>query len=94
MPAGWARGRLRAAIIALNDAIDSITTFDLIVETREEIERREQALLECQHPTRQFGSLTRLAESHRARTDEREQHRGQDSRNTGYGNRSDGRHVL
>ena len=47
----WARGELRAAVIALNDAIGNNDP-DLVVEIREEIERREQAVLEMSARTR------------------------------------------
>lgn len=91
--ADWARGELRAAVIALNDAIDNNDT-DLIVETREEIERREQALLECQRELDKIRIAARLAGITPPEQTNKEQHHEPDSKEHQYGNRSDGRHVL
>lgn len=56
--ADWARGELRAAVIALNDAINN-NDLDLVVETRAEVERREQVVLECRHELDAISLLAR-----------------------------------
>lgn len=92
--ADWAYGELRAAVVALNDVIDSHDP-DLVVEAREEIERRERTLLECR---RQLDAIRSVARNSgvglpkwicKERNDEPANEHEQ--RN---GIRSDGRHVL
>lgn len=92
--ADWAYGELRAAVVALNDVIDSHDP-DLVVEAREEIERRERTLLECR---RQLDAIRSVARNSgvglpkwicKERNDEPDNEHEQ--RN---GIRSDGRHVL
>ena len=92
--ADWAYGELRAAVVALNDVIDSHDP-DLVVEAREEIERRERTLLECR---RQLDAIRSVARNSgvglpkwicQERNDEPANEHEQ--RN---GIRSDGRHVL
>ena len=92
--ADWAYGELRAAVVALNDVIDSHDP-DLVVEAREEIERRERTLLECR---RQLDAIRSVARNSgvglpkwicKERNDEPANE--QEQRN---GIRSDGRHVL
>ena len=91
----WARGELRAAIIALNDAIDNQNPH-LVVEAREEIERRERTLIECREQIESIGLLARCSgielpdwireEPYDERTGRTEQQR--------HGDRPDGRHIL
>lgn len=54
----WASGELRAAIVAVNDAVNNDDP-NLVVEAREEMERREQALLACQHDLDAIGLIAR-----------------------------------
>lgn len=92
--ADWAYGELRAAVVALNDVIDSHDP-DLVVEAREEIERRERTLLECRRQLDVIRSAARNSgvglpewickERNDEPANEHEQRNGI---------RSDGRHVL
>ncbi len=92
--ADWARGELRAAVIALNDAIGNNDP-DLVVETREEIERREQAVLECQ---RELDAISTLARSYGIDlpewTGKEQDHERSRQSEQQYEQRPDGRHVL
>lgn len=54
----WASGELRAAVVAVNDAVNNDDP-NLVVEAREEMERREQALLACQHDLDAIGLIAR-----------------------------------
>ncbi|WP_416335883.1 relaxase/mobilization nuclease domain-containing protein [Bifidobacterium bifidum] len=92
--ADWAYGELRAAVVALNDVIDSHDP-DLVVEAREEIERRERTLLECR---RQLDAIRSAARNSgvglpewicKERNDEPANKRKQQD-----GTRSDWQHVL
>lgn len=92
--ADWAYGELRAAVVALNDVIDSHDP-DLVVEAREEIERRERTLLECR---RQLDAIRSVARNSgvglpewicKERNDEPANKRKQQD-----GTRSDWQHVL
>lgn len=92
--ADWAYGELRAAVVVLNDVIDSHDP-DLVVEAREEIERRERTLLECWRQLDAIRSVARNSgvglpewvckEQNDEPANEHEQRNGI---------RSDGRHVL
>lgn len=88
--AEWARGELRAAVIAMNDAISNNDP-DLAVATRGEMERREQAVLECQHD---LDAIDLIARSSGVRLPERTSKEHDNEPEQQYGNRSDGRHVL
>lgn len=91
----WARGELRAAIVALNDAIDNHDP-DLAVEARGELERRERTLRECRGQLDAIGLLARRSGIMLPEwTDEEQQHgTGEPGQQRQQGNRSDGQHVL
>ena len=92
--ADWARGELRAAVIALNDAINN-NDLDLVAETRAEVERREQAVLECQHELDAISLLARNSGIRLPDTTSKERNDGSISEpERQYGNRPVGRHVL
>lgn len=92
--ADWAYGELRAAVVALDDVIDS-HDLDLVVEAREEIERRERTLLECR---RQLDAIGLAARNSGVRLPEwicKEQNdEPVNERKQWNGIRSDGQHVL
>lgn len=92
--AEWAYGELRAAVVALNDVIDSHDP-NLVVEAREEIERRERTLLECQE---QLDAIKLVARNSGVRLPEwicKGQNDGPvNERKQWNGIRSDGQHVL
>lgn len=92
--ADWARGELRAAVIALNDAINN-NDLDLVAETRAEVERREQAVLECRHELDAISLLARNSGIRLPDTTSKERNDGPVSETEQqYGNRPVGRHVL
>ena len=92
--ADWARGELRAALIALNDAINN-NDLDLVAETRAEVERREQAVLECRHELDAISLLARNSGIRLPDTTNKERNDGPVSETEQqYGNRPVGRHVL
>lgn len=92
--ADWARSELRAAVIALNDAINN-NDLDLVAETRAEVERREQAVLECQHELDAISLLARNSGIRLPDTTSKERNDGSISEpERQYGNRPVGRHVL
>lgn len=92
--ADWAYGELRAAVVALNDVIDSHDP-DLVVEAREEIERRERTLLECR---RQLDAIRSAARNSGVRLPEwickERDDEPVNERKQRNGIRSDGQHVL
>ena len=92
--AEWAYGELSAAVVALDDVIDSHDP-DLVVEAREEIERRERTLLECR---RQLDAIRLVARNSGVRLPEwickEQDDEPVNERKQWNGIRSDGQHVL
>ena len=90
----WAYGELSAAVVALNDVIDSHDP-DLVVEAREEIERRERTLLECR---RQLDAIESAARNSGVRLPEwickEQDDEPVNEREQRNGIRSDGQYVL